>query len=310
MTDPTVDVCAIADLRSAPVQPATSTYIEGFIAARRYAKTSATHRRSVCLRFCEFVGDPAPRDLTAPLCLDWWATLTNAKPATASAYLKSVRQMLRHLRDIDVMEHDPLKAIRPPKVPRTSPRVLSPADVQKVIHACETPRDRCMVALMLGCGLRSVDVARLEVEDIDLVEGMMIVHGKGGHRDIVPMPSAVVAAVVEYLSIRGTDDGPLIISQRTGRALDSQTVQQRMNVVILPRAGVHRSARDGRGAHALRRTFASTLLDQGTSVRDVQILLRHQSLATTERYLRRPEAAQLRSAVETGPFQPPAAASD
>jgi len=287
-----------------------SSYIPGFLVARRYSPASRRQRTTVVSRFCSFVGDPAPGDLTSLMCLEWWATVADRKPATATTYLRAVQQFLLHLREFEVLDHDPLKSIRPPKPKRLSPRVLTPDEVARVLAVCASPRDRCVASLMLGSGLRSVDVASLRIEDIDLEAGLMVVHGKGGHSDLAPMPAAVIEAVRGYLDVAPATEGPLIrplhgasLGQRPDPSapLAASTVEHRMLSLML-KAGVKRARGDGRGPHAMRRTFATTLLENGASVREVQMLLRHQSLSSTEHYLRRPEAAQMRSVIETGPL--------
>lgn len=268
-----------------------------FIAARRYSVESRRHRSVVLNRFADLTGNPRPADLTVDRCLDWWANLGDLAPATLHAYFRVVRIFVRHLHTLGYLDDDPLAAIEPPTVPRVEPVVLTDAEVAAVTAACRTTEQWCVIGLMLGSGLRAVDVARLDVPDIDLAAGVMRVQRKGNTVDHAGMPAAVVDAVAAH--IRGRTEGPVVPlgDRRSTPRRISDIANGRLRV-----AGVKRCAFDGRSGHVLRRTCATTLLEGGATVVEVQAQLGHSSLSSTQRYLARPNAARLRAVVERGPL--------
>jgi integrase len=177
------------------------------------------------------------------------------------------------------------------------PATLSDEDVAALLHVLPDYRAEAIVELMLRLGLRCVDVSQLQVADVD-VRGMSItVTGKGGHVDLLPLPKSCAVAATKYLARCPAPAGPLFRTYTSPtRPMSAQCVSEMVGAWLRD-AGLKRDRYDGIGAHALRRTCATELLQRG-NIRQVQAVLRHASLTSTERYLRRSEAEELRQLVD------------
>lgn len=181
-----------------------------------------------------------------------------------------------------------------PRRARSLPRSLHPSEVGSVLAKCPDHRGRLMVSLMVFEGLRRVEVARLQVGDINLDQRIMLVRGKGNAERYLPLTDASYRALSAYLDDFPATSGPLVRSyQFPTRPLTPDHIG-RLVVEWMTDAGVKRRPRDGKSAHAFRHTCASDVLDAGANIRQVQLMLGHASLETTQIYLRRTDAAALR----------------
>jgi integrase/recombinase XerD len=269
-------------------------HVESFIVARSYAPASARQRRHLLGQFHAHVGD----DLTVQAVYSWWASISHLADATRRAHLSAVRQYLRHLVTIGVLDSDPTATISAPRVHHAPPVTITPAEAVRFLACVTDPRVRVAAALMLGCGLRAGDVTRLDTDNVSLTERILRVDGKGHRVRLVPIPD-VVADILATL-IDSMCDGPLIRTS-CGRRLSPEQLRYRLTRE-LERAGIKRHALDGRSSHVLRRTCATTLLEHGATLPAVQAILGHTQLSSTQRYLAVPEVKALRGIIEAGPL--------
>jgi site-specific recombinase XerD len=208
-----------------------------------------------------------------------------------------VTNFLRWCRHADLLDHDPMVTIERPREPRRMPVTLSDGEITRLLKVVPDLRGDVIVRLMLDLGFRCIDVHRLEVGDLDFERMLVTVHGKGGHVDVLPLPSVTARSIRRYLDKHPVSSGPLVRAYDANRALSAQRMSELL-AQWMRDAGIKRRRLDGRGAHALRRTCATTLLDEGANVRQVQAVLRHQSMSTTARYLRCADAESLRAILE------------
>jgi integrase/recombinase XerC len=228
----------------------------------------------------------------------WQQSLAGQRPATRRAALSSVRTFCRWAQAEGLLDGDPTARLGRVVEPRADTRALSAAKVARLRLVLPDLRAELIVALMFGVGLRCCEVARLDVDDYDPdpERPEIRVVGKGDHERRLPVPAAVAGLVDKWLADR-PPRGPLV-------GLSAA----RLSVLVsgwFSDAGLKRHAYDGVSAHALRHTFASDVLDRCGNVRVAQALLGHQSLATTQRYLRPASMDQMRAAAD--PDWPPAA---
>jgi site-specific recombinase XerD len=206
---------------------------------------------------------------------------------SAKGRVAELRSLLRflHLRGFTAMalaESVPSVAgWRDTAIPPTMPR----ADVEKLLACCERStlsgaRDYAMLMLLARLGLRSVEVARLELCDLDWRSGELVVRGKARRQDRLPLPGDVGEALAAFLSVRGRRD-----SRRVFLTLKAPIRPIRADLVgdVVQRA-CKRSAVAHVGAHRLRHALASELLAHGVSLTDISQVLRHRDLATTAIY--------------------------
>ena len=204
----------------------------------------------------------------------------------------AIRSLLRWAVKHDLIDHDPSNDLAVPKLDRPLPKVLKRADAGRLCEAPpeDTPaglRDRAILELLYGSGLRVAELCSLDVGHVDLAEGRLRVTGKGRKERQIPIGDPARRAIQAYLSgarsslIAKHPDGPdrfaLFLNSR-GNRLGARGVRE-----LMTRYG----AAEGLTAtspHALRHSFATHLLDGGADLRTVQELLGHENLATTQIY--------------------------
>lgn len=203
-----------------------------------------------------------------------------ASRRTVARKLSALRSFLRFL----AREGEGLARGAPhvpsPRAERRLPEVLSEAEVEEAFAgAAEDPaRDRAILALLYGAGIRLAELAALDVGDVKLGRGEARVLGKGRRERIVPIGRGAGEALATYLAERGGAPGPLF-RNRAGDRLSRRGVQR---VVARMLGRVRRAGRFS--THTLRHSFATHLLDRGADLRAVQELLGHASLASTQIY--------------------------
>jgi integrase/recombinase XerD len=181
--------------------------------------------------------------------------------------------------------------VRPPALPRRLPKALPVADVERILEAAGTGgtplalRDRALLELLYGTGARISEAVGLDVDDIDLDAGTVLLRGKGGKERVVPVGSYACEAVAAYqvrarpaLASAGRGTPALFLNARGGR-LSRQSAW-----TVLRNAAERAQVRAEVSPHTLRHSFATHLLDGGADVRVVQELLGHASVTTTQVY--------------------------
>ena len=211
------------------------------------------------------------------------------RATTVARTLSSVRSFHRFLVREGVSQRDPAAAARQPKLPRTLPHPLPVEEVARLLDAPRDDtaaglRDRALLELLYGSGLRVSELVGLDVDDVDLEEGAVRVLGKGGKEREIPLGRFGREAASAYL-VRGRPDlasprsrGAFFLNRRGGR-LTRQSVN-RILATHVRAAGIRRRVTP----HSLRHSFATHLLEGGADVRVVQELLGHASVATTQIY--------------------------
>lgn len=252
-------------------------------------------------------GHLSPTALTRQMLLRWQATIGKLSPTSRRHYIGDVQRFCRWLVAEELIPSDPSAALVRPREPRRAPRALAHKQVAALLASLADPErlyqsigwESAAIALMLGCGLRCVEVSRLDLADYDEWEQTLAVHGKGGHQRVLPIPAASAKALDRYIAERGTADGPMFLATGSKASPDGRLSAawiSKRTAKLMAQAGVHRPG-DGRSAHALRHTAASDVLDRCHDVRTVQQMLGHASLATTQIYLRSADLGTLREAM-------------
>jgi integrase/recombinase XerD len=204
--------------------------------------------------------------------------------------LSSLRAFFGQLLQRGQIAADPTALLQAPRIRRKLPRSLSESEIDALLAApdVETPvglRDRAMLELMYGAGLRVSELISLAVGEVNLRQGALRVTGKGGKDRIVPMGQPAQDWIERYLGevrplwLRGTVAQPLFLSRR-GNGLSRQVFWQTIKRLALV-AGID-PARIS--PHGLRHAFATHLLNHGADLRSLQMLLGHASLSTTQIY--------------------------
>ncbi|WP_206055509.1 site-specific tyrosine recombinase XerD [Nocardioides sp. GY 10127] len=212
-------------------------------------------------------------------------------PSSAARAVVAVRGFHRFALADGLLASDPAAGVRPPQPAKRLPKALPLSDVEAILEAAGAPgtplalRDRALLEVLYGTGARISEAVGLDVDDLDTVDGTVLLAGKGGKERIVPVGSFALEAVSDYL-VRarpdlvgaGTPTGALFLNSRGGR-LSRQSAWAVLTRAA-ERAGVTRDV----SPHTLRHSFATHLLDGGADVRVVQELLGHASVTTTQVY--------------------------
>lgn len=228
------------------------------------------------------------KDLDVPILRGWLGELakTYATPSIARK-IASARAFLKHLRRNGRIQVDPSRSIALPKARRRLPKVVNVDAAAQIVGAFEgddprSTRNRALLELLYGSGLRVGEVVGLDLRDVDLASAEARVIGKGNKERVVPLGEEAIAAVRAHLATSATERAPderaLFVSPR-GRRLTTRSVQ-----TIVKQAGMLGAGRGDLHPHALRHTCATHMLDGGADLRAIQELLGHASLQTTQRY--------------------------
>jgi len=236
---------------------------------------------------------PGVRDLAQLRAVDfrsWLARLgqDGKSRATIARRFSTLRSFYKYLERQGVLTNAAVHAVRTPKLPKSLPKALSVEDALEVVDLAEDlanepwvgKRDRALLMLLYGCGLRIAEALELDVKD--LPEGdIMVVTGKGNKQRVVPVLPQVAKAIATYVKMCPypmTPSSPLFLGVR-GKRLQAG-VAQAMVREVRAMLGLPASATP----HALRHSFATHLLAGGGDLRTIQELLGHASLSTTQRY--------------------------
>jgi len=248
-------------------------------------------------QFQTFVGAGAPGRVEADDVRGWLASLHGVRdPATLGRKLAALRCFFRLLLREGCSAGDPTRGLASPRVPKRLPKPLAVDDCVALAEADSAApeggdgeaalRDRALVELLYGAGLRVGELSSLDVRDVDLYRGDVRVQGKGGVERVVPLPAAARSALDRYLALRrgpGTRAEPLFTALRRRNG-----VRARLGVRDVRRLLSRRALRAGIlervHPHRLRHSYATHLLDMGADLREIQELLGHASLSTTQKY--------------------------
>jgi integrase/recombinase XerC len=205
--------------------------------------------------------------------------------------LAAVRSLYRWLAQEGVVEQNPAKLVSTPKLPKKLPRVPTVEEMNAVLdggmpeEAAFPQRDRLMLELLYGCGIRNSELTGINLEDIGLSAEAILIRGKGKKERYVPFGDPVKSALAAYLPERhkilgnkSKNTPALLINQRGGR-LTTRSVGR-----IIKKIAVARGLSPDFHPHTLRHAFGTHMLEEGADLRAIQELLGHERLATTQRY--------------------------
>jgi len=259
------------------------------LAAQRSPRTVDAYRRDLAA-FAAFRDGPLVETTREEL--ERWVAQMRADGLAATTIARraaALRSFFRQLVLLDRRPDNPAAEIELPRRPRTLPRALSPAETERLIDAANgvTPRalrDRALVELLYGAGLRISEALGTTRSSVDLDARAVRVLGKGSKERVVPLGRPAVEAVRRYLALGRPHldrrHRPELFLNARGGALTRAGA-----FLILRRIAERAGLEPGRvHPHLLRHSFATHLLEGGADLRSVQELLGHADLTTTERY--------------------------
>ena len=200
--------------------------------------------------------------------------------------LSSLRSLFLYLNKQYLLKNNPAKGVRAPKTSRKLPEVLTVDQLDQLLNMSGGDalmvRDRAIMELMYGCGLRLSELVSLDLKQIDRKQQLISVIGKGNKQRILPFGAKAVKSLDDWLKIRSglakPDETAVFVSKR-GTRLKHSSVQQR-----LKKWAITQGLDSDLYPHKLRHSFASHILESSGDLRAVQELLGHENLSTTQIY--------------------------
>ncbi|PZO55143.1 MAG: recombinase XerD [Alphaproteobacteria bacterium] len=228
-------------------------------------------------------------------------------PATARRRISALRQFYRFLLGENIRADDPTSRLDAPKRARSLPKTLSVEEIERLIAAAESPRDKAIIELLYGAGLRVSELVSLPLRMAPKPgQEHMVIEGKGGKERLVALGGPALAALDAHLAAR-TAALPKAEAAReraarwlfpSTSAADGKLTRRRVGQ-MLETAAVKAGIDPTRvSPHVLRHAFATHLVEGGADLRTVQTLLGHADIATTQIYTHVAEG-RLRTLVET-----------
>ena len=210
-------------------------------------------------------------------------------PTTISRNLASVRCLYKFLIFRGQLDHNPAKGIKLEKAEKKLPQVLSGEEIELLLAQPDITepkgcRDKAMLELLYATGIRASELINLNLKDINLRSGVLYCHGSKGVRSIPVYPSAVVS-VSDYIYrmrglITGPESGSALFVNLNGGRLTRQGFWKIVKGYAIE-AGITKEITP----HTLRHSFALHLLENGASVKDIQTMMGHADISSTQVYV-------------------------
>jgi len=211
----------------------------------------------------------------------------NLKRQTMAHYLTSVKNYHKFLIQNGYLDKDIAKSIERPRLIKKLPNVLSMEDVMKLLHIdTVTPfdyRNKCMLELLYGTGIRISELLSLTTNDIDTINCTVRLIGKGDKERIVPINDYIIESLNDYLNMR-----PLLLKQKNTKELFLNNNGNKLTRIgffkMLKKLLLEKGLDSNISPHTLRHSFATHLLEYGADLRVIQEMLGHSDISTTRIY--------------------------
>ncbi|MFK7768926.1 MAG: site-specific tyrosine recombinase XerD [Mariniblastus sp.] len=244
-------------------------------------------------RFCQWLGKRSIPALTIAELSDFVGFLSDQTlaPASIARHIVAVKMFFRYLQLEGILVENKVELLGSQKLWQRVPSVMSPREVERFLHAPRPVeiyhlRDRAMLEMLYATGCRASEISNLRIRDVHLNERFCKCHGKGNKQRMVPLGDGAIDAVTAYVnqqrpaleSSRPNETDWLFLS-RSGRRMRREAIWELVKKYALI-ADVSVSI----SPHTLRHSFATHLLAGGADLRQVQEMLGHSSIATTQIY--------------------------
>ena len=215
-------------------------------------------------------------------------TKSGRKPATVARKISSLKQFFKYLKDGVIIKESPVTPFAAPRIARYHPHYLSVHDVETILAAVDitTPsgkRDRAILELLYGSGLRISELINLRSSDIEMEAGFIRVLGKGNKERLVPLGDYSKQALEVYLDYRDQmtrgSKSKFVFVSRLGERFSRVGLWKIVKKTVL-KAGITKNVTP----HTFRHSFATHMLEGGADLRIVQEILGHADISTTQIY--------------------------
>jgi integrase/recombinase XerD len=279
-----------------PLSP-TERFVAPFVAYLRSEchlsqNTASAYRRDLA-RFCKWIGNRRLGGMSVQSLSEYvgWLRTEGLAAASVARHVISLKIFFRYLQVEGVLKENPAELLGASKLWQRVPQVLTQTTIGKLLHAVANNdpwprRDRAMLELLYATGCRASELSALALRDTHLDEGWCRCVGKGDKERLVPIGKPAISAIREYLEHERpklaarakSAPGWLLLSPR-GQKLARERIWE-----LVKRYAARAGLSDEVSPHTLRHCFATHLLAGGADLRQVQELLGHASIATTQIY--------------------------
>jgi integrase/recombinase XerC len=276
-----------------PVARALDGFLRALVGRNASAHTIKAYRTGLT-EFASFIGDAPLRQIGHLQIRDFLGELyaRGLGKASVARELSAIRSFFKWMGREQMIDSNPALLVAAPKLPKKLPRVPTMEEINSVLdanmpeEAAFAERDRLILELLYGCGIRNSELVGINLDDIHLRQGAILVRGKGKKERLVPFGDSAQMALRDYLPQRAqtlersrrTAEPALLINLRGGR-ITTRSVGRIVKAVAvaggLP-AEIH--------PHTLRHAFGTHMLEEGADLRAIQEMLGHSRLSTTQRY--------------------------
>jgi integrase/recombinase XerD len=254
--------------------------------------TVAAYRRDL-VKFAAWLGPRKVQDLTIRELADYpaWLNARKLAPTSIARHLVSLKVFFRYLQLEAVLKDNLAELLGTQKLWQRVPHVLSAEMTGKLLEAPQRfdplwRRDRALLELLYATGCRASEVSNLRQDDVHLTQGFCLARGKGDKERLVPLGRRAIAAVQEYLTHerpalaeQSEIPGRWLLLSRRGKRLRRERIWE-----LVKQYAIRAGAPSTIGPHTLRHSFATHLLAGGADLRQVQEMLGHASIRTTQIY--------------------------
>ncbi|MCA9130550.1 MAG: site-specific tyrosine recombinase XerD [Planctomycetales bacterium] len=221
-----------------------------------------------------------------------WLKTEDLAPASISRTIVAIRMFFKYLQLEGIVQDNPSELLETQKLWQRIPKAITPSAIDALLLAPRRydpfwQRDRCVLELLYATGCRVSEVSHLLLSNVHLKEGHCLVEGKGSKQRMVPIGKQAIEAVQLYLSVqrheligeRDPERTPWLILSRTGRRLRREAIWE-----LVKRYAIRVDIDPAISPHTLRHSFATHMLCGGADLRQIQELLGHASIQTTQIY--------------------------
>lgn len=244
-------------------------------------------------KFVDYVGIENPLEIKQANIRSFIDSINTEKGMSVNSQariLSGIKSFFKYLLIHDIIDRDPAYGIETPKIGRRLPSILTPNEVSMLINAIDLDgetgyRNRAILEVLYGCGVRVSELVALRLSDLHFDEGYIKIRGKGDRERLVPVGRSVKDSIILYLQnyrctlkIDKKDEDTLFLNRR-GKMMT------RVMVFTIIKDLASKVTIDKKiSPHTFRHSFASQLLEGGADLKAIQEMLGHESITTTELY--------------------------
>ena len=278
-------------------------FIDELTTERGFSVNTVAAYRNDLSQFAEYLSSPPAEDQLAPL--GSWSGLTadhlgrylsymygrHYAASTVARKTAAIKSFCHYLKDGGILREDPSQSLASPRVDRYVPRAISEQEVSLLLaepreaaksRRPDALRDLAMIETLYASGMRVSELVALDIDDVDFQSNQVGCPGKAGRRRHVPLRAQAIEAIDDYLkngrpAMADADETALFVNHRGSRLT-------RQGFWLILKAYAEEAKIDNLTPHTLRHSFATHALRDGAELRDVQQLLGHVSISTTQVY--------------------------